>query len=64
MGVNSRSYWWISCDGAEDTIEGCTAGDNLDDADSDYDAEQTARNHGWIKRDGRWLCPAHQGKNP
>jgi hypothetical protein len=60
MGVNCRSYWWVSCDGADGTIDGCPAGDNSDDSESDYDAEQWALNHGWLHKDGRWLCPDHQ----
>jgi hypothetical protein len=61
MGVNSRSYWWISCDGEGLDIYGCSAGDNIDDDDSAYGAECIAIAHGWIKtKEGLWLCPEHQ----
>lgn len=61
MGMNSRSYWWVSCDGGRSRIEWCHAGDNLDDGDSDFAAEHVALNNGSVKTaDGRWLCPRHQ----
>ena len=54
MDVRDKTYWWVSCDHA-----GCCAGDNTDDHDSDFNAEQAALAHVWVKIDGLWFCPEH-----
>ncbi len=54
MGMNDRTYWWVSCD-----AEGCHA-EMVDDGDEEYGAEEVARGCGFVKDDyGLWFCSAH-----
>lgn len=55
MGLCDHTHWWVACD-----VEGCchTTGD---DYESDYEAENGARNHGFEHHPetGLWYCPEH-----
>lgn len=54
MGLNDRTYWWVTCD-----EPGCN-NEIGDDSDQPSEAKQMAINWGFIKtEDGRWLCPDH-----
>jgi len=54
MGVCEHTHFWITCD-----VKGCRNNSDVDDCEFESQAIACAKEDGWQRDAGRWLCPEH-----
>jgi hypothetical protein len=61
MGLQSKPYFWITCDHPECGERSPGEGDEFSAWGGEMEAERYALDDDWQQRGDLWICPEHTG---